>query len=87
MLAEANKHFYITTEPMTTLAKSKLGEQVRIKNISCHDDIKRHLASLGFAVGENILIVSKFAGNIILKVKGSRIAIDKTMADQILIQQ
>lgn len=66
-----------------TMAKS--GEENYIQQITGKDEVRRHLATLGFVVGEPVMIVSELAGNLILKVKDSRIALDKNMAKRIII--
>lgn len=61
------------------------GNEVNIKNITGSDDTKRFLNSLGFVVGETVKIVSELGGNLIINVKGSRIALDKSMARRIIV--
>lgn len=38
-------------------------------------DIHRHLENLGFVPGEQIVVVSRIGGNLIVNVKGSRVAL------------
>ncbi len=66
-----------------TMAKS--GETVTIRKITGDDKIRQHLAELGFVVDSQVTVVNEIAGNLILQVKDSRIALDKTMANRILI--
>ncbi len=47
--------------------------------------MRQHLAELGFVVGEEVRVVSELGGNLILSVKDSRIALDKTMAMRIMV--
>ena len=47
--------------------------------------LRQHLAELGFVVDSDVTVVSEIAGNLILQVKDSRIALDKTMANRIMI--
>ena len=47
--------------------------------------MRQHLSELGFVVGESVTIVSVIGGNMIISVKNSRIAIDRTMASRIMI--
>mgnify|MGYP003586984864 CR=1 FL=1 len=54
-----------------------------IRRISGKDDVSQHLAELGFVMDAEVLIVSHMAGNLIVQVKGSRIALDKSMAQRI----
>ncbi|WP_449291246.1 FeoA family protein [Oscillibacter ruminantium] len=70
---------------MIPLTMAKSGETVTIQKISGKDEIRQHLAELGFEVGGEVTVVSEIAGNLILQVKDSRIALDKTMANRIMI--
>ncbi len=70
---------------MMPLTMAKVGETNFIKKISGKDDIRRHLAELGFVVGESVTVVSEIGGNMILSVKDSRIALDKALASRIMI--
>lgn len=67
------------------LTFANLGEHHFIKRITGKDEVRQHLASLGFVVGEKVTLVSKIGGNVIIAVKESRIALDKSLADRILI--
>ena len=70
---------------MMPLTMAKAGEPVTIKKITGKDEIRLHLAELGFVVGSEVTVVNEIAGNLILQVKESRIALDKTMANRIMI--
>ena len=67
------------------LTMSKAGETVTIRKITGKDEIRQHLAELGFIVEGTVTVVSEIAGNLILQVKDSRIALDKSMANRIMI--
>ena len=43
------------------------------------------MAELGFVVDATVTVVNEIAGNLIIQVKESRIALDKTMANRIMI--
>ncbi len=43
------------------------------------------MAERGFVVDGAVTVVSRLAGNLILQVKDSRVALDSTMANRILI--
>ena len=47
--------------------------------------MRQHLAELGFVVDSTVIVVNEIAGNLILQVKASRIALDKTMANRIMV--
>ena len=70
---------------MMPLTMAKAVETVTIKKITGKDEIRLHLAELGFVVGSEVTVVNEIAGNLILQVKESRIALDKTMANRIMI--
>ena len=67
------------------LALAQVGDVNIIKRISGRDEVRQHLAELGFVVGEEVQIVSEMGGNLILAIKGARIALDKTMAMRIMV--
>ena len=70
---------------MMPLTMAKAGETVTIKKITGKDEIRLHLAELGFVVGSEVTVVNEIAGNLIVQVKESRLALDKTMANRIMI--
>ncbi len=70
---------------MMPLTMAKTGETVTIRKITGKDEIRQHLAELGFVVDSAVTVVSEIAGNLILQVKDSRIALDRTMANRIMI--
>ena len=70
---------------MMPLTMAKTGETVTIRKISGKDEVSQHRAELGFVVDSDVTVVSEIAGNLILQVKDSRIALDKTMANRIMI--
>lgn len=70
---------------MMPLSMAKTGEIVVIKKITGKDEIRQHLAELGLVVEETVKVVSEVGGNLIVQVKDSRIALDKTMANRIMI--
>ncbi len=70
---------------MVPLTMAKPGETVTIRKITGKDEVRQHLAELGFAVDGVVTVVSELAGNLILQVKDSRVALDKTMANRIMI--
>lgn len=70
---------------MMPLTMAKNGESNYIKKITGKDEVRQHLAELGFVVGECVTVVSKTGGNMILSVKGTRIALDRGMANRILV--
>lgn len=67
------------------LTMAQVGEKNAIRRVTGRDGVRQHLAELGFVVGEMVSIVAINGGNMILSVKDSRIALDKGMANRIMI--
>lgn len=67
------------------LSMAKPGETVTIRKITGKDEVRQHLAELGFVVDAAVTVVSELAGNLILQVKDSRVALDRSMAMRIMI--
>ena len=70
---------------MFPLTMAKVGEKGQIKRISGRDEVKVHLAELGFVVNNEVTIVNRIGDNLIIQVHDSRIAIDSTLAKRIFI--
>lgn len=68
--------------PLTLVA---VGEAVLIKKISGKDETKHFLESLGFIVGSEVTIISKFGKNFIINVKETRVALDQTLVKRIFV--
>ena len=69
---------------MIPLTAAKAGETVTIKKITGRDELRRHLAELGFVVDDDVTVVNEMAGNLIVQVKDSRVALNREMANRIL---
>ena len=67
------------------LTMSKAGDTVTIQKITGKDEVRLPLAELGFVVGSQVTVVNEIAGNLIVQVKESRLALDKTMANRIMV--
>ena len=61
-----------------------VGERVHVREINGKDDTRRFLCNLGFVEGEEVSVVSELSGNVIVNVKGTRLAISKAMANRVL---
>ena len=70
---------------MMPLTMARPGETVTIRKITGKDEVRQHLAELGFVVDSTVTVVTELSGNLILQLKDSRIALDKTMANRIMI--
>lgn len=70
---------------MMPLDLADIGKENVIKKIGGSPDVKKHLEDLGFTAGGLVTVVSAMGGNVIVKVKESRIAISREMARRIMI--
>lgn len=70
---------------MMPLNLANIGEENLIKRVGGSPDVRRYLETLGFVSGGRVTVVSMIAGNVIVNVKESRIAISKEMAQKIMI--
>ena len=70
---------------MVPITMSKAGDTLVIKKIPGSDKVRQHLAELGFVVDSEVTVVNEIKGNLILQVKDSRIALDKSMANRIMV--
>lgn len=67
------------------LIMAKPGEINIIKNVGGKEETKQFLNNLGFVVGAEIIVISELNGNLIVNIKGTRVAISKDMATKITI--
>ena len=70
---------------MIPLSMADVGQPQIIKKIGGSPEVKQHLETLGFNVGGEVSIVSTLAGNLIVKVKESRVAVDEALARKIMV--
>jgi len=70
---------------MMPLVFADIGEESVIKRISGSPEVKKHLENLGFVVGGSVKVINTINGNIIVKVKESRVALNRDMAQKIMI--
>ena len=70
---------------MMPLSFADLGQVNTIKKVGGKTDTKKFLESLGFVPGGEVSVISKQGGNVIVKVRDSRIAIGEDMARRIMV--
>ena len=70
---------------MLPLCLAEMGEPQIIKRIGGTPEVKQHLENLGFNVGGTVTVVNSLGGNVIVKVKESRIAINDDLARKIMV--
>lgn len=57
-----------------------------VEKVSGKDETKKHLADLGFVAGETVKVSSARNGNIIVTVKGVKIAVSDDLAKRITVR-
>ena len=70
---------------MMPLTLANVGEESIVRKVSGNPEVRKHLEGLGFVAGGAVTVVSSLGGNIIVKVKESRVAISEEMARKIMI--
>lgn len=70
---------------MMPLYMATRGEENIIRRVGGLPDVKKHLEDLGFVVGGTVTVVNSLQGNVIVNIKGSRVAISEEMAGKIYI--
>ncbi len=67
------------------LTMAQVGAPATIRKITGRDEVRQHLAELGFVVGQDVLVLTDLGSGLIVQVKDSRIALDKSMANRVLV--
>lgn len=70
---------------MMPLSMLSAGEVKTIIKINGKDDTRHFLENLGFVEGSEVTVISEISGNLIVNVKDTRVAIDKRMANRIIV--
>ena len=70
---------------MMPLNMAKTGEENRIKRVGGNSETRKFLENLGFIPGGTVTVISQISGNNIVRVKDSRVAINREMASKIMI--
>ena len=70
---------------MMPLVLANAGEEQIVKKVGGSQELRQHLADMGFVPGGSVTVVSTIGGNVIVKVKESRVAISREMAQKIMV--
>lgn len=71
--------------PRLPLAMVGPDERVRVAGVRGGADLRQHLAELGFVEGSEVKVISRAAGDVIVSVKGARLALNRSMASRITV--
>ncbi len=72
-------------EEAMPLSLCSAGTKYTVKKVGGNPAVRQHLNEIGFNVGAPVTVVSELNGNIIVIVKDSRFAIDRSMASRIMV--
>ncbi len=70
---------------MMPLILADTGEEAVIQRIGGSPEMKKHLEDMGFVAGGTVTVMNTIGGNLIVKIKESRVAISKEMAGKIMV--
>ena len=70
---------------MMPLVMADAGEENIIRRVGGSPEMKKHLEDMGFTVGGAVTVMNTIGGNLIVKIKESRVAISKEMAQKIRV--
>ena len=70
---------------MMPLSIAPRGTTLKIMKMPVDEKVKRHLANLGILVGAEITMLDEQAGDVIVKVKDCKLALNKQLATRIMV--
>lgn len=70
---------------MIPLSLLHSGERAMIQKVSGSQEVRTHLKDMGFVSGCDVDVISSLGGNIIVTVKGTRVALGSDMASKIFV--
>ena len=70
---------------MMPLVLADTGEEAVIKKVGGSPEMKKHLEDMGFTVGGSVTVMNTIGGNLIVKIRESRVAISREMAAKIMV--
>ena len=70
---------------MMPLVMADAGEEHVIRRVGGSPETKKHLEDMGFTVGSAVTVMNTIGGNLIVKIRESRVAISREMAGKIMV--
>ncbi len=70
---------------MMPLTLADTEKEYVIRKVGGSQEVRMHLENLGFVPGGSVTVVAQMAGNLIVNVKETRIALDRMMAQKIMV--
>lgn len=72
---------------MMPMALAKGGSSIQIERILLDDTLGKRLREIGISKGNDIEIIKNDSAGLILGINGSRLALDKTLAQKIFVRE
>lgn len=70
---------------MMPLTLAGANEENMIRKVGGSPEVRKHLENLGFVAGSNVTVITETAGNLVVKVKETRVAVSREMAQRIYV--
>lgn len=70
---------------MMPLTLAAVGVENQIRRVGGRPEVKKHLEDMGFTAGGSVTVISADNGNLIVRVRESRVAISREMAGKIMV--
>lgn len=71
---------------MLPLNAAPLGSEVTVARVAAEDKVKKHLEDLGILAGQTVTPMSDSMGNTVVKVKESRLVMNRDLAQKIYVR-
>ena len=68
--------------PLAMVAPDEVARVARVRGDA---GLRQHLAELGFVEGSEVKVISRAAGDVIVSVKGARLALNRSMASRVTV--
>lgn len=68
--------------PLAMLGEDETAKVVRVKGGA---ELKKHLSDLGLVEGAEVKVISRVSGDVIVNVKGARLALNRTMSSHVMV--
>ncbi len=72
------------TRQQMPLSFLRSGDRARIAKVRGKGEVHHHLENLGFVEGADVYVVSEQGGNLIIEIKGTQVALDRSIASKII---
>ena len=71
---------------MMPILMAQAGDNVTIAKITGRSDVKQRLGELGFVAGTPVSIVQSHGGDMIVRIRDSKLALTREMAARIMVE-